>query len=130
MWFIQYKGNLIDFYVLHIIFHILCSYWHINNHTFLFIFLLLLSIYRIYVSSGKGHHCNQCLSALNLWVIILLMAMCARYNIMWYWHINNHTFLFIFLLLLPIIDLLQQFEDYVKGIAFRKRKGKQVTIRK
>jgi hypothetical protein len=40
-----------------------------------------------------------------------------------YWHINNHTFLFIFLLLLPIIDLLQQFEDYVKGIELRKRKG-------
>jgi hypothetical protein len=26
------------------------------------------------------------------------------------------------LLLLPIIDLLQQFEDYVKGMALRKRK--------
>ena len=26
------------------------------------------------------------------------------------------------LLLLPIIDLLQQFEDYVKGIVLRKRK--------
>ena len=43
---------------------------------------------------------------------------------------NNHTFLFIFRLLLPIIDLLQQFEDYVKGIELRKRKGKKVTIRK
>ena len=47
-----------------------------------------------------------------------------------YWHINNHTFLFFFGLLLPIIDLLQQFEDYVKGIALQKRKGKKVTIRK
>jgi hypothetical protein len=44
MWFIQYKGNLIDFYALYIIFHILCSYWHINNHTFLFFFRLLLPI--------------------------------------------------------------------------------------
>jgi len=41
---------------------------------------------------------------------------------MFIFHINNHTFLFIFLLLLPIIDLLQQFEDYVKGMALRKRK--------
>jgi hypothetical protein len=30
--------------------------------------------------------------------------------------------LFQLLLLLPIIDLLQQFEDYVKGIALQKRK--------
>jgi len=29
------------------------------------------------------------------------------------------------LLLLPIIDLLQQFEDYVKGIALQKRKEKK-----
>jgi hypothetical protein len=28
------------------------------------------------------------------------------------------------LLILPISDLLQQFEDYVKGIVLRKRKGK------
>lgn len=74
MSFIQYKGNFIDFCALHVIFHILCSYCHINNHTFLFFFLLLL----------------------------------------------------------PIIDLLQQFEDYVKGIAYCvvKKKRKKVTIRK
>jgi len=27
--------------------------------------------------------CNQCLSPLRLWVWILLMARCTRYNIMW-----------------------------------------------
>jgi len=27
--------------------------------------------------------CNQCLSLLKLWVRILLMARCTRYNIMW-----------------------------------------------
>ena len=32
-------------------------------------------------------------------------------------------------LLLPIIDLLQQFEDYVKGIALQKMKRKKVIIR-
>jgi len=36
---------------------------------------------------------------------------------------NPSHFLFL-LLLLPIIDLLQQFEDYVKGIVLRKRKKK------
>jgi hypothetical protein len=47
-----------------------------------------------------------------------------------YWHINNHTFLFFFGLLLPIIDLLQQFEDYVKGIALRKKKRKKSNNKK
>jgi hypothetical protein len=34
------------------------------------------------------------------------------------------------LLLLPIIDLLQQFEDYVKGIALQKRPKKYIISKR
>ena len=49
---------------------------------------------RNYIQFQKGHRgrdcmvvgftmCNQCLSPLTLWVLILLMLRCTRYNIMW-----------------------------------------------
>jgi len=35
------------------------------------------------VSWIYNYQCNTCLSPLKLWVRILLMARCTRYNIMW-----------------------------------------------
>ena len=37
-----------------------------------------------YVSWIYNYLCNQCISPLTLWVRILLVARCTRYNIMWY----------------------------------------------
>ena len=36
-----------------------------------------------YCSQIYNYLCNQCLSPLQFWVRILLMARCTRYNIMW-----------------------------------------------
>jgi len=36
-----------------------------------------------YCSWIHSYLCNQCLPSVKLWVLILLMVRCTRYNIMW-----------------------------------------------
>jgi len=48
------------------------------------------------------------------------------YIFVWF---NYRLFSYYLLLLLPIIDLLQQFEDHVNGIALRKRKKKVISLK-
>ena len=72
------------------IWHLFWTFWHkCNIHTLLVTMIFTCTLGLLWSSSWSygnwiyNYLCNQCLSPLKLWVRILLMARCTRYNLIW-----------------------------------------------